>query len=154
MGGGKDHYLAVTMDHKTIAKLWLVGTIVLAFVAGVGLFLYNLPQRAVATEAPAFRLTARELVALYSREEKQANDLYLDQVLEVTGPVGEILTGSSGESTLILREEGEMFGVSCTLDGSQPEVVRQLAQGQTVTVKGLCTGMLMDVVLVRCVLLE
>jgi hypothetical protein len=142
------------MDHKTIAKFWLVGTIVLAFGAGIGLFLYNLPQRAVATEAPAFRLTARELVARYNREESQANALYLDQVLEVTGPVGQIITGSSGETTLILREEGEVFGVICTLDGDQPEMVRQVKPGETVKVKGLCTGMLMDVVLVRCVLLE
>lgn len=142
------------MTRKSASVLLLLLTLTAAGIAGAVFYLYNKPQRAVAGEAPALRLPAQELFDRYSEQENQANELYLDKVLEVTGTIGEISTGAGGETTLILKNERDMFGVSCTLDGSQGASVSQLRVGETVKVKGLCTGMLMDVVLIRCVLLE
>jgi hypothetical protein len=48
---------------------------------------------------------------------------------------------------VVLRTPEMMFGVACTMLKDQSEKVAQLKTGQQVTIKGLCTGYTMDVVL-------
>ena len=113
--------------------------------------LYNKPHRQIAAEEAIVSLQASVLFNAYTSDEARADSLYLNKVLQVQGVVEKVVNNEQG-ITLVL-EGAELFGVSCALAESEKQKASQIKVGNTVTLKGLCNGMLMDVVLVKCVLL-
>lgn len=103
---------------------------------------------------PDYTLEASLLYEEYESDEEAANAKYLDKVIQVTGPVAEILLNNDGEINLIVKEEGDFSGVNCSFAKDEQDELASLEFGDKVTIKGFCTGMLMDVVLNRCVLVE
>jgi hypothetical protein len=115
--------------------------------------LYNKPHRQASNEVPAMEVQAVQLYNRYVSDEGGADSLYLDKVLQVYGVVEEILTNEHGEKVLML-ETPELFDVSCTMDSTQKNKLQEIKIGDEVAIKGLCHGMLMDVVLVECILID
>jgi hypothetical protein len=133
------------MNRKTI----LLGLLILLLTgAFIGYRMYNKPHRDLTNAAADFTLSATELFAGYEADEAAANTKYLDQVIRVKGTIMAINTDEAGQTSLTLDAGGLMGGVICQMD---PALEIIFAEGQEVTLNGLCTGMLMDVVLVRCV---
>lgn len=97
-------------------------------------------------------IQASELVAAFAKDENQANAQYLDKVMSVQGMVKSVEKDDKGLYTVTLGQDGEMSNVSCQVDEKDTSSVASLKSGDKVTFKGVCTGMLMDVVLIRCVL--
>ena len=137
---------------KTPVILSIVGVVILVGIA-VAFSLYNKPHRQAGNAAPDLKVKATELYAMYTANESKADSLYLDKVLQVEGIVKEILTNENGDKVLML-ESPELFGISCSMADSQSQDLAAVNVGAPVTVKGICHGMLMDVVLVKCVLVE
>lgn len=94
--------------------------------------------------------TSSQLFEDFETNETIANAQYLGKILEVTGTVSEVLTNQNGETVILLNSKGGLFGVSCTMEKeiSSPPVDKQI------TVKGICTGYLSDVVITRGLLIE
>jgi hypothetical protein len=117
----------------------------------IGLLIYYKPHRSVRNEEAAHKLSVSELVTAFSEDETQANSLYLGKVLEVQGRLKEVILN---DSTLILLmgDPAQMTGVSCYLQKDQKDQYRNLKRGELVKVKGICNGMLIDVVLDKCIL--
>jgi hypothetical protein len=114
-------------------------------VVGVWFFVFYAPthfKRDVADEK-GIPLTAAALVKAYQENEPNANALYLDKPLEIKGEISETKVDQVGNTTLSLKSEDAFASVFCTLKKADPS----LKPGQTVTVKGICTGFLSDVVL-------
>lgn len=114
-------------------------------VIGVWFFVFYAPthfKRDVADEK-GIQLTASALVKAYQENESNANALYLDKPLEIKGEISETKVDQVGNTTLTLKSEDAFASVFCTLKKADPN----LKPGQTVTVKGICTGFLSDVVL-------
>lgn len=107
-------------------------------------FVWNKPQQNI-KQATAISINATDLFNAYSLNEKEANKNYIDKVVAVTGEVSTIATNSEGKTVVLLKTDDLMFGVNCTLE--ENTVVKP---GETITLKGLCTGYLTDVVLIRC----
>ncbi len=130
---------------KTIKRI-LAAILLLIITAGfIGYKMYTKPHRNV-EEAKGINVTALQLATAYETNEPEANTLYLDKVLEVKGEAAEI-SKNQKEETVITLKGTDMGGVICTLEGATAAVVKS---GAVVTVKGICTGYLTDVVLVRC----
>lgn len=133
--------------NKIIAFL-LAGLLI---AGGIVYFVYNKPHRDVASEAPAFTLTADQLFDEFEADEAASNNKYLDQTLVVSGTIAETGTNDAGQDFVILAAENAMIGgVSATFQ----EKAEGLQEGQSVSVKCRCTGKLMDVVLINCTLSE
>ena len=124
----------------------------LVFIAGVSVFLYQYhkPHKDIAKSEAEAEMTAEELFRIFSEDEAAANAAYLDKVIRVKGTVREVSRDEKGQASVILSA-GDMFGVICQLDELTEHPRTDFEPGETVTFKGVCTGMLMDVVLVRCV---
>ena len=131
-------------------KKIILGPIILALLIGalIGYRMYNKPHRDLATATADYRLSATELFADYEAGEAEANAKYLDKVIRVEGEILNVTTDESGQISLTLDAGGILGGVICQLDPELKEAT--FSEGQRVTLNGLCTGMLMDVVLVRC----
>lgn len=126
--------------------LLIVGLIILSGVF-IGYELYNKPQRSVEDEV-AIAITAKELFQKFESDEAKANATFLNKAVLVTGKISEISRNQDGKTVLVLETDNPMFGVTCTLEDSMEVVAPQT----NVSVKGICTGYLSDVVVTRGIL--
>lgn len=130
------------MSRTTKIALGLLGTAALAAIVA---FLYFSSDR-TQFQKPDYILDTASIYLEYSRNEAAGNQKYLSKVLEVYGEIAEVTSDQNGSTVLIFREREASGGVLCTMNGKLPD----LKAGQTVRVKGLCTGFLFDVVLNKC----
>lgn len=130
-----------------------IGTtlIILLILAGVfGYYLYNKPMDSLEDMKPVASLTADSIFQMYVNDEVGTNKLYLNKVISVTGKIQSILSDTSGLSITLQTTSG-LFGVTCKMEAASANI-SGFSEGQVVQMKGLCSGYLMDVVLVRCVI--
>jgi hypothetical protein len=137
---------------KIILALVILGGAIGAF---VGYKMYNKPHRDISEEEPDFSYTADELYNDYSSNEEEANAKYLDKVIQVSGEVDMVEINQGGDINITLSaEEAMMGGVSATVDSRFKAQAEEISIGDEITLKCRCTGMLMDVVLVDCSIIE
>jgi len=88
-------------------------------------------------------IQADSLSAAYQDNEKNANALYLNKALEISGTIVSIDKNQEGKITLIIGRPDSFSNVSVTLISTAA-----LSQkiGETITIKGVCTGALSDVI--------
>lgn len=117
----------------------------------IAVFKYYKPHRSVRKEEAAFKLSVSDLVNAFSVDEAQANATYSGKIVEVHGTLKEMILN---DSTLILLmgDSTQMTGVSCYLQKDQKDKYTTLKRGEQVNVKGVCNGMLLDVVLDKAIL--
>ncbi|MCO6476016.1 MAG: hypothetical protein J5I94_05305 [Phaeodactylibacter sp.] len=132
-------------------KLLGIGLLLALVGLGVGYFMYNKPHQNMEKAEADVSLQASELFSAFESDEGSANEKYLDKVIQVTGTVKEVSTDEEGNVSLTLDSGNGLFGVICQLDNLAEHERTDFQPGEQVTLKGKCTGMLMDVVLVRCV---
>lgn len=132
--------------------------LVIALITGLGAVaayrLYTQEVPSLADEEAAASLSVEAILAAYSEDEAQANELYLDQVVEVYGSVKEAPTQRDSTTIVLLGDPAEMASVSCAFGPEEASAAAELKPGESVTIKGLCTGSLLDVNLARCVLVS
>ncbi|MBK8491033.1 MAG: hypothetical protein IPL49_09120 [Saprospirales bacterium] len=87
----------------------------------------------------------------FEEHEGASDKRLLNKVIQVTGSVREVVQDDEGNVRVTLDTGNDFFGVVCELQSSSPWTKEDFKAGQEVTFKGLCTGMSMDVVLVRCI---
>lgn len=134
------------LKNITITVLTLI-TIVIVVVFKT----YNKPHINVAKTTPDITVLPEALIHEYETDENSANSKYLDQIIQVTGPISKI--ESEQDKTIITIGKEELFGnVDCHMSSEEKNQFIQLKVGQEVTIKGVCTGYLMNVILVRSVL--
>jgi hypothetical protein len=114
----------------------------------VGYRLYNKQHRSVAVEK-AIEVSATDLFEEYLTNETDANKKYLDRVLSVTGIVSETTYNQDGKPVIMLSTDDPLFGIHCTLEEENEKIL----VGNTVTIKGICTGYLSDVVITSGILI-
>jgi hypothetical protein len=134
--------------------VWLVLLIAGAAALIYGYFLYNQEPADVRQLKADIQVSASELVAAFSADENAANTQYLDKVIDVTGNVASVSVDSSGAATVFLETGDPMSAVTCSFYKEEAASVSALTPGREVTIKGICTGKLSDVVLNRCSLIQ
>lgn len=101
----------------------------------------------VALQKPDVEITASDLLHAFESDENQANALYLDKVLLITGFVESVSEDSVGISVYI-KSPDALSGIICGFDKAAS--IELVEKGSVVRIKGICTGYLMDVVMNRC----
>lgn len=136
-------------------KKIIILSVLILLISGVsyGLYEFYKPHQSITDKSPAFKLDAKVLVADYDKDEKKANEKYLGKIVEVRGIVSEKIKDNKGNYNLTLQGE-DLAGIGCEFDPNFKENVASIKEGQEITIKGICTGVLMDVVLVDCVIEE
>jgi hypothetical protein len=117
-----------------------------------GWHLYHQPVRGLEHETPAHVVDATSLMQAYLSDEDASNKKYLGQVLEVKGRVSGI-EEENGTVTVKLAAS-DASQVACELAPGTTVDETVVRRGRTISVRGVCSGILMDVVLVRCIITE
>jgi hypothetical protein len=134
-----------------ISKKMII-TLIVIIIGGMATmsYVFRGAENSVANENAVYTTTADELFSVFEENETAANEKYLGKVVEVTGTIGEIEKTENGQLVLLLTCNSPMGGIRCTFETRQDKVIKQVSQGASCTVKGKCSGMLMEVVLDNC----
>ena len=132
---------------KKITGIVLLGAISTAAYLGYKKYNDGPPDIKSAT---AVNINALNLLADYSNNENDANKKYIGKILSVSGEIKEINKNQEGQTVVILKTSDPMNSINCTMEG----VAKNFTVGKTITLKGLCTGYMMDVYLTRCYIAE
>lgn len=111
---------------------------------------YNRKPADLSQKKADIALSAPELLKIFTEDETRANTLYLDKVISVKGTVKSVEKNDKGVYIVALSEADMAASISCQFDERHNEAAAKLKQGDQITVKGMCTGVLIDVVLVQC----
>jgi hypothetical protein len=95
---------------------------------------------------------ANDLVNAFDKDEASANKTYLDKAVSVKGKVASIDKDEKGLYTILLGTDIEDKNISCEMDIKHNEEASSVQVGNEIVMKGVCTGALIDVVMVRCVI--
>ncbi|HJX71563.1 MAG TPA: hypothetical protein VJ346_06415 [Bacteroidales bacterium] len=99
-----------------------------------------------------FKISAGELLQSFENDEESANTTFVNKVIIVTGLVDDVSEDSS-IITVYLKDKDAISGVLCSFDKSVMSV-NKISKGKEISIKGICSGYLLDVVLNKCSLME
>jgi hypothetical protein len=124
--------------------------IIIAFIAAIAfsayyyIFIYSSNNHRQVQSEIGIVITSDSLVAKYQADENLANSLYLNKAVVVTGVLLSIDKNQEGKTTLVIGRTDSFSNVSVTMI-STAAITQKV--GETITIKGLCTGALSDVVI-------
>ena len=132
----------MSIKNKIIIAIALIAAI--AFGIYYYVFVYSSQHRRQVQSEIGIVITSDSLVAKYQADEKLANSLYLNKAVVVTGNLLSIDKNQEGKTTLVIGRSNSFSNVSVTMISTAP-ITQKV--GESVTIKGLCTGALSDVVI-------
>jgi hypothetical protein len=135
-------------------KKIIAALLILALAGGsYGWYQYQKAPPDIRKEKGGIEITAIDLLKEFQQNETASNTKYVDKVLVVTGMVTEVQTDSSGQATVYLQTNDLLSAVTCSFYQND-ESINKVKAGSPARIKGVCTGMLSDVVLNKCSLAE
>jgi len=134
---------------KNKIKIALIVLLVLLVVTVIGVKTYNKPHVDVVKTEAKYKLDAQQLINSFITDEDKASKKYVNTIIQVSGEALEISHG-----TISIKYENSASTVLCNLLPKEDEKLKTIKKGDKIKVKGICTGYLLDVVLVECVLIK
>ncbi len=130
-------------------KVLVTLLIAILIAAGLVLCLYYKKPPDIRKSAARYETTASALMADFEKDESTANAKYLDKVIVIEGVISKI-DADGGNPAVFLETGNPMASVNCSFYETESAALKRLQAGATVKIKGVCTGMLMDIVLNKC----
>ena len=137
---------------KTYVKVALFFVTFIAVAAILAaLYFYNLKAADMSKAKPDFKVTASALQKAFDNDETKASVTYINKIIEVTGKVAAVKPAENRVVSVSLVTESDLSSVICTFRSvSDPSIFKT---DDEITVRGECSGFLMDVLLNNCALI-
>ncbi|MDZ4708759.1 MAG: hypothetical protein SH818_10210 [Saprospiraceae bacterium] len=135
------------------SKLFLAAALILLLGGFIGYKMWNKPHMDISAAESFISLSAVDLVQAFKEDETSANTRFLNKVITVSGKIAAV-NKEHNQTILHLETEDPMALVICNLDPFSTHEKTDFVSGETVQVKGVCSGMLTDVVIDRCVIIK
>jgi hypothetical protein len=140
---------------KKFLKIILIVIFIIAvLLAGVYLYLRFMPEKSISNQKADFSLSATKLAEEYETNSTGSDRKFIDRIIEVTGVISEITIDQKNSVVFILSDKASSTGVLCTLNEKFHKKINRYKIGDTITVKGTCSGMLFEVVLNKCIIVD
>jgi hypothetical protein len=141
-------------------KVLLILVILIAIAGVIYAFReYSRTNKDLKNVNPDFTTNMNSLVAAFDKDSSSFYKKYIDKIIAVSGVVKSI--DMDGSPVIIsLGESGSMSSVKCSMDSSYASDYKQVKEGNTVAIKGICFGATSDalfgtdVSLNRCIIIE
>ena len=130
------------MKNKWVKKAIFAIIIVAIIGIGIGIYLYNMPQKNFASSKADFTLTAKELFDEFVKSEQAANAKYVtgNKTIQISGTIKELPESPDTAAIVLIDVQNPDGDISCTLIPEDSKKVKTLKVGNLITVKGQCTG--------------
>jgi hypothetical protein len=134
---------------KTYIKiaLFVVSFIALSAIMAA-LYMYNLKHTDMAKARPDFVVPASVLQKAFEEDETAASTKYKNKILEVTGIIASIEPAGNNVLSISLVTGSDLSSVICTFPAIKD--ASKFKTGNEITLRGECSGFLMDVLLNNC----
>jgi len=136
-------------------KRWKIIILVIAALIVTGFYFiwaqYHRKHADTTDLTATVRKEAMSLIKEFESDETAASLKYNGKVISVKGAVLKV-ENNNDKRNLILGDKSSAAGVICEFQPEHKSDAGKIIPGQQISVKGICTGMLLDVVMVRCVL--
>ena len=103
---------------------------------------------------PSEKIKFSVIVNGYQNDETIANKQFLGKIIQVSGPVTDIIKQQDTIINVFIGDLNSLHKVSCLLDKRNAGSIDKYSKGNDITIKGICTGFLLDVELNRCVIVD
>jgi hypothetical protein len=134
---------------KLPVKIALSVVVIIAITAIlVSLIFYFKKHTDLSKANPDFVLTATALQKEFEADETAASSKYINKILELSGEIGYIARTDSNTLNISLKTDNEISSVICTFSAVKGPV--DPIAGDEITLRGICSGYLMDVLLNNC----
>lgn len=127
-------------------------------IAGViiyGIYLYNKPHADIGSKQPEFVSTAQMIYREFETNLNAAQKKYKEKVVKVSGAVAAVRKNQEGAYSILLNGEGGI--INCEFTDKAPDLEKQIAVDDEISVKGLMVGyndLLSEVQLKKCMIVE
>ena len=139
---------------KNIKSKIAVGIILLVSIGVmVALNLFHQPHIDVKTSDAGIVISTQDILNDYQEDESLANNKYADQIIQIKGVISDISI-EDGSSIIIFKDENGLSSVMCHMSPEENLKVLKLKRDKQITVKGICTGYLLDMIMVRCIIVN
>jgi hypothetical protein len=101
---------------------------------------------------PDFAITSIDLQRAFEENETASIAKYVNKIIEVTGIIESVKAGEGNITNVALKTGSGLSSVICTLSSQSDPAA--LVSGREVTIRGECSGFLMDVLLNNCVVIK
>lgn len=136
---------------KPFVKVALFSVLLIAVIGiGTAIYLYNKKPADLQNSKVDYRITAPLLAIAFERDEAAATVKYVNKVLEVSGIVMSSMPNDQNVVTVALKTGSPLSFIICTFQDLGE--MRQPGIGEEIVVRGVCSGMLIDVLMNNCVL--
>jgi len=131
------------MKKRKIFKVAIITIAIGIVIAGsAAYYMFNMPHRNVQKADADFALTTTQVINEYLTDKTAANEKYLatdgdSKILAITGIVSKISDDYNGQKVVLLKNETDKAGVSCSFTAETNKSVAELKIGQTATIKGV-----------------
>jgi RecJ-like exonuclease len=134
---------------KPLYKIALLGTFIVVFsIVCYAVYLYYMEAADTGSIKPDYTISATELQKAFETDEAAASSKYINKVLQVSGTIISIAQTEGNNVNITLKTGSDLSSVICTFPASR--VHSKLNEGEEITIKGQCSGYLMDVLLNNC----
>jgi hypothetical protein len=138
---------------KTYVKvaLFFISFIALAAILAA-LYMFNLKNTDMAKARPDYIITATDLQREFEVDEASASKKYINKVLEVKGIIASSKSTGKNALTISLTTGNELSLVSCACPAISD--TSGFLPGKEITLRGSCSGFLLDVQLNNCAVIN
>ncbi len=133
------------------STIWFaIAVVFLGLIVAIFIWLYAFRKAdlSVASQKAETEIATTDLLKKFESNETEANTTFLGKVIIVSGTIDKI-TEDSTIVSVYLKNPEDVSGVMCGFNKSMIDKTT-IKTGNTVRIKGICTGYLMDVVLNKC----
>lgn len=135
----------------TRKKVILSVILILMLTIAWGFYLYFKPRASIVGTKADISIPATSLYSEFETIEDSATKKYTDKILEINGSIQELI---KTDTTLnIILNGGMLGGINCNMYRPNNETLA-LKKGDSILIKGRCSGFLSDVILVDAVLVK
>jgi hypothetical protein len=135
--------------------MWIVIIGAVLGIAGA-VYMFNKPHLNIEKTRPEFSMTADGFRQEFRENEMAANAKFLGKVVEISGHVESISYSQDGSISYALIDPFE--GVTATFNAEYArkyaDKIGQLKEGDEIVFKGRCDGMLTDIRISDCVIID
>lgn len=120
-------------------------------VAVWGYFIVNEPAATSISEtSEVTHIDTDELIAQFQNNENEANAALVEKVIEVKGVIKDISFLNNRHTILLKSKSFSKNFVMCDMSPLGNQEIGLLAIGDTITLRGVCKGYLLDVIMLNC----
>ena len=137
---------------KNWVKITLFSVLFIAVVAVlIGLHEFNLKHPDTSRAKPDFVVTATVMEKEFENNEAVASAKYINKIIEVSGTIASVTNADSTHINVSLKTGSDISSVICTFAAGGDQ--SKIRPGEEITLRGECSGYLMDVLLNNCALI-